>query len=1313
MKKFLLILALLTWGALLMAKELLIIATSPVLPGKFIPMQQAAGASGITLRYMFAEKILKDDPELIIGKADMVVFDTLRSDMEGFIRTKIPKTLEDLHAKKIPILWSNPQKLTTEHIAEADAKRLYTYYLHGGSANVAHFFQALFLNMEGKSMERVEAPIVFPESAIYYPGKTPVYATPEAYMKARGITENSPKPIIAIAFHKQTITAQQSAFIDAMIHSIEARGGIAWAYYTPVMDKNATTAMIRHAGKTMANVLITTQITYLADDKKSEFEALGIPVIGAITYRKGDEAQWRADKHGIAVMDIPFYLAQPEIAGVSDIQLAAALGKDDQITPITAQMEAVVGKAINLAKLQSKPNNQKKVTIFFYNYPPGEKNFSASFMNLPRSFVETLRLLKEAGYVTDSLSEEVLITKLQRLLEPFYREGKLEGLLADDLAEKLSVDVYEEWLSSLPQSVRDEMIKAHGNPKDSAMVITQNEKAYFVIPRLKIGNIVLLPQASRADYRSDNLAAKEKALYHNTNAAPPHAYMAMYLWARTQGSSDAIVHYGTHGNQEWLPGKERGLSVYDYGMLCVGDVPVVYPYIVDDIGEAMQAKRRGRATIISHQTPPFAPAGLHQKLVQMHEDLHAWIAQDEGSVKEKIKNSIMEQVKKEHIVENMGLKYEYMDKNFSEFIAQLHTHLHELAKEAQPLGLHTFGISDEEKLRIGNVLLMIGNSAWESVATDQLEADEVFVGDYKKLGASEPYMWVKKYVVEGENMDTLSPKLKEILLKAKEYYLKLDASNESTGFLAALAGKYIPTSYGGDPIKNPDSLPTGRNMYGFDPSRIPTKAAWEAGKEAMNMLIVEHTKRHGSAPKKLTFSLWSVETMRHQGILEAQALYAMGVEPVWDEGGRVKNVRLIPREQLGHERIDVVLSATGLYRDHFPNTMKQLARAAQLATDVNESGNPIYANTQRIKAALMEKGYDEKGALKAAQTRIFSNESGRYGTGINDASLASDTWDKEKEGNDKLGQLYLSRMQSAYGPDESEWGQNGKGVNLYAEHLRGTEGAILSRTSNLYGMLTTDDPFQYLGGISVALKHLEGRAPDLYISNLRGNGGGKIEGADRFLSRELATRNFHPGYIEGLMKEGYAGTLQALDGMNNFWGWTAVAKEIVRDDQWKEFADVYIHDKHKLGLDKWFETHNPHAQAQMIERMLEANRKGYWKEDQKSIDELKARYRELASKYDVRSDNKVFEKFVNEMPTGYGMMQSAVSKPSKSLAKAQTQKSQPKSEPIKPLPPKPNVVKGMKLEKVIPPKPSNNTAYTAAGAGAVGLSILIGIVSGL
>jgi cobaltochelatase CobN len=408
------------------------------------------------------------------------------------------------------------------------------------------------------------------------------------------------------------------------------------------------------------------------------------------------------------------------------------------------------------------------------------------------------------------------------------------------------------------------------------------------------------------------------------------------------------------------------------------------------------------------------------------------------------------------------------------------------------------------------------------------------------------------------------------------------------------------------------------------------------------------------------------------------------VEPVWDSGGRVSGVKLVSREALGRPRVDVVLSATGLYRDHFPNAMKQLVEAVRLAAEAEEADNPVAANARRIAADLIKRGVPAEAAKRAGQTRLFSSESGKYGTGLDDAVLATDTWKGKAEGDRKLAQLYLSRMQFGYGPDEAEWGQAGAkdgkgkalaGLNLYAEQLKGTEGAVLSRSSNLYGMLTTDDPFQYLGGIALAVRHLDGKAPQLYISNLRGTGpgGGKVEGAAQFLAKELATRNFHPGYIQGLMQEGYAGTLQVLDSVNNFWGWNATAREVVRDDQWQEFVDVYVRDKHRLGVKDWLEKENPHALAQTIERMLEAARQGYWQADAATVDELKQRYRELAAKHDVRTDNAAFAKFA-----GYGL-QTPAAAPAPTRPQSASQLAEPPPPPETPAPP---VIQGMQLEKI-------------------------------
>jgi cobaltochelatase CobN len=238
---------------------------------------------------------------------------------------------------------------------------------------------------------------------------------------------------------------------------------------------------------------------------------------------------------------------------------------------------------------------------------------------------------------------------------------------------------------------------------------------------------------------------------------------------------------------------------------------------------------------------------------------------------------------------------------------------------------------------------------------------------------------------------------------------------------------------------------------------VPTKAAWEAGKQALDQLLAAHRAKSGRLPKKLTFTLWSVETMRHFGLLEAQALWALGVQPQWDAGGRVSGVKLIPREQLGRPRVDVVLSATGLYRDHFPNVMKQLAEAVRLASEARaEADNPVAANAaaHRTQPACA-KGVPAAEARNAGATRIFASASGRYGTGLDDAALATDSWKTQGEGDRKLAELYLRRMQYAYGPDEAGWGRAGVAtapqLNLYAEHLRGTEAAVLSRTSNLYG----------------------------------------------------------------------------------------------------------------------------------------------------------------------------------------------------------------------------------------------------------------------
>ena len=1293
--------ALLPWhGAT--AQNILIVATSPVPPGKFRAVSEIAQKYGLTVEARFAERIPPDQVATLFAGRDAVIFDAARSHMQDAVKGRLAKALPDL---KAPHLWMKDDGPQGDGFPKALAATLHAYYTNGGRANFDGFFATLAAHLRQEALPKVAPPFVFPDAAIYHP-QAPgrILATPGDYFRWRNIDPAQRPPTVAIAMHQIYIGAEQTTFIDDLVTRIEAGGAIALPYYAGVMSPHK--AMLTMEGHVVADAVINTQIVLDPEGRRRELAELGIPVTQALSYRKGDEAAWRADPQGIPLIDVPFYLAQGEYAGIVDPLVASYSDKNSgEIVAIPEQAAAVVNKALNLVNLQRKANAEKKVAMLFWNYPPGEKNLSASFMNVPRSLETTLKAMQAAGYDTRAETEVTLIASLQRLLAPFYRDGELAGLLRDGLAERLPVATYKAWLKGQPQAIQDEIHERWGTPEKSAMVIVDRGEAYFVMPRLAVGKLIVSPQAPRGERWEE----KEKALYHSSKAAPSHFYLAHYLWLREHFKADALVHYGTHGSQEWLPGKERGLPVTDYPMLTVGDVPVVYPYIVDNIGEALQAKRRGRAVIVTHQTPPFAPAGLHESLTIIHDLLHQWLAQDDGAVKDKLAVDLKKRVKKERIDKDMGWNDARIDKDFRAFIDELHNHLHELAQTAQPLGLHTFGTPPQEKHRLGTVLLMLGKGFHETAArtmgVNEDDLDEIFVGDYTKLTSTPPFRMLAD-ALAGKTVLPADKALAEKLEQGRRWYAALGAQGEIAGLLSALAGQHRPTSYGGDPIKNPDALPTGRNLYGFDPSRVPSKQAWEAGKEAAEALIAAQTAKTGRPPKKLAFSLWSVETMRHQGILEAQALWTMGVEPVWDAGGRVIDVKLVPREQLGRPRVDVVLSATGLYRDHFPNAMKQLAKAVELAARANEADNPVYANSRAIAERLVKQGVPEKAAQRAAETRIFSNESGRYGTGLDDAALATDTWKSKGEADKKLAALYLSRMQYAYGSDESAWGTKGIAgadehgdsagakVNLYAEHLKGTEGAVLSRTSNLYGMLTTDDPFQYLGGIGAAVRALDGKAPELYISNLRDSGtdgkGGKIEGAAQFLAKELATRNFHPGYIQGLMAEGYAGTLQVLDGVNNFTGWTTVSREIVRDDQWQEFVDVYVRDKHKLGLKDWFEKNNPHALAQSIEKMLEMARHGYWQADAKTVAELKQRYRELAKRHDVKSDNAAFEKFAAE---GFGLVA-----PLPAPAPSPTRLQRAADLVAPPPPPAPPLITGMTLEKVDNRLPEPPPLALAGGA---------------
>ncbi len=1175
-----------------------------------------------------------------------------------------------------------PIKITAESklrkgISLTQSQRLFDYYYNGGEENLRRMLVFLSTDLFALSNEKALPPIVFPKLGIYHPDyQKTVFDNLPAYMEWK--TAKDGISLVGIAMSRETIAAGETRIIDALIKAIERRNGIAVAFYYPGNGESEYLDLLSPDGKVAVDNIINTRIIHWADKRRAEYEKLNVPVLQVLPYTKGDQAQWESDQAGIPAQVTPFYLTMPEIAGVIDPMVISARREHHKQMPIDYQLDNVVNKAFKLSALKHKTNSEKKIAIMFYNYPAGEKNASASFLNVPTSLAAIFKTLKGADYQVEAKPESWFIERTGLMLRPFHRElpyAELPGLgIATGAGGLLPMTRYLAWYNTLPLAVRKAIEQQWGPPESSFTVADIDGQQQFIIPRSISGNVMILPQPPRG-----NRQERENAIYHDKNIPISHNYLAVYLYAREHFGADAIVHLGTHGSHEYLPGKERGLSLYDAGNMAAGDTPIIYPFIMDDVGEALQTKRRGRATVISHLTPPFAKSGLYAELVDLHELMHQYNALDEGGVKARTKEAIIKAVIERNIHQDLSWDKPALNAGFAKFLPELHDYLSVLGAQNQPLGLHTFGDIPSAEHLLSTLVQMLGKRFVEPAeryaekrnahpAEPANTNNHDGAVDYRRLKQSPEYSLIRRFVIGAANLNEIEDKaLRALLIEAKANYANFQNIEENSALLEALAGKYVSSSTGGDPIRSPEALPSGRNLYGFDPSKIPTQAAWQAGKVLMQDLIANYYNEHAAYPDKLSFSMWSIETMRHLGVVESQVLYAMGVRPVWNDSGRVTGTEIIPYRELKRPRIDVVLSATGLYRDAFPNIMMMIAKAIETVARLKEDNNFVYRHASKLKAELLAKGMNEAEADTLSTIRIFSNESGNYGTNIASASLASDTWKAE----DKLAKLYLSRMGFFYGSDEKTWGKKRADIDLYAKNISGTDAVVFSRSSNVYGLLSSDDPFQYMGGISLAVRHLDGKSPQMFISNLRDPDNHRSEPLGRFLATELRTRQFHPQWIKAIQAEGYAGTLTTLDVLNNFWGWQVVDPDNVRDDQWQEFFDVYVQDKYELNMREWYENNNAHALVQMIERMLEAARKEYWAADAETLKTLTETYIELAQKYDVFTRNEGFKTFVNEQAAGFGLA------PLTPLAQAKTVHAQAAPQSAQSTP-----VEGQKMEQV-------------------------------
>ena len=1332
-----------------------LLTTYVVSPARLAKLVAGAQQAGVPLLVLPAEQSSSQALQQVLLNAQLLVVDAPHSSVAQAVAAQFGEVINRAKTPYVVVgefatVAKNQPPLLAPLVAQrgvgaAWAQRLREYWRFGGAGNLAHAMATLQQGGPRTAADALPAAVQLPSAGLYHPTWAQIEANVQALeklpiYKINGHLAPVERPqdalkTVAIAVNNAVFTSDDTPWLDSLIAALEQRGLRAYAFYGPRQQKDLFWRMTHTPdgdGRRVADVLINAALVFNPTERKAELERIGIPVLQTMPALAMDAAQWSQSRAGLANSDVSYYYTPAELSGMVDAMLITARNPvSGALHPIAAQINAVADKAAALTRLQQTPPALRKVAMLVYNYPAGEGNFGASFLNVPKSLHTMLGAMQGAGYQTTAPAAEDITRQVQATMASFYKPEQAQALRAQGLADTLPLVDYLKWFRTLPKDTQARIEAYWGPPK----------QADFIIPRVLLGNVVVMPQPLRYEVTMSNhtLEQRKRKIGHRSAVPLSHNYLAAYLWIRTQLGAHALVHVGTHGTLEWAPGKERALSTLDDPLLALGDVPNIYPYIMDNLGEAITAKRRGRAVLVSHSTPMFSPAGFRPKAHEMHDLMHDWETVAPGPTKVELESRLIDHFVEQQYHRDLGWPQEKIRSDFAGFMELLHPYLDELAQTAQPLGLASFGEVPSPERRLLMVLQTLRKPLIEALGED---IDEVFLLDAAKLMQSRPARWLQVALKDAQaasQLDlravdaaaiaaklaagssvpnraegkVLDPKvLLALALKAKQLDAVLAHNKEISGFLAALDGQHLAASYGGDPVRNPESLPTGRNLYGFDASRVPTRQAWDTGVAAFEAWMAQHRKENkGQWPEKIAFTLWAGETMRHQGVMESQAFYALGVKPRWDDAGRVVGIDSVPATELKRPRVDVLLSVTGSYRDQFPTVMRWLDVAVRQVAVLPVNDNFVARNSQAVAQKLLKAGASPTQAQAWSTARVFSNEQGSYGTGLNEGTLATDTWAKaDKAGGDaQLAQLYIDRMGHGFVDGQGTAADGIARQLAYASNLAQVDAALLSRTSNTYGVLTSDDPFQYLGGIALAVRQLTGREPSLYVQNLRDETEIKTESAAMAINKEMQTRYLHPQWIKAQQAEGYSGTLQVLKTANFLWGWQVTAPQEVRQDHWQSLHNVYVRDQYQLGTRQWLEGDNRAAFAQTLERMLDAVRLNYWRPDDATRKELVQAYTEAVKASGLAEVSPQVRRFA-ELALNPNAAPQPLRAPAPSSARPQSRSPSPATAKPNPAAAEPDgqmPVKGLRMEPQVQTDAKETAMPSVVNALAVVFSVTL------
>lgn len=998
---------------------------------------------------------------------------------------------------------------------------------------------------------------IVPFLGLYHPDAASPFSNPDEflswYRNRPDFREDS--PFVAIMGLSRLLSVDQIEKMAYIIRRLERAGFsavMAFGWDPKVLKK----LMRDRSGKPYADIILAFSLKFqsaLDESVGKNLRELNIPVVNLLNLQMSTISEWEADPQGVTPLEVGWSVANPELSGI--IEPSVVAGKEKQINKETGQtvylhkaikenLELIIPRIKKWVQLQRKPDDQKKVVILFYNHSPGKQNIGAGYLNVFTSLEQVIARLRTEGFVVGSRDDLTAETLRDLILTSGrnignWAPGELEDMLRNQSIVRLPVETYKSWFAALPEHFRKHVIEQWGEVEKSDIMIRNGE---LIIPGIAMGNLMLMPEPSRG--WSDD----PEKLYHSPTLYPHHQYVAAYLWMKHVFRADAMIHFGTHATYEWLPGKQVGLSPSCPPDVVMTDIPNLYPYLVDDVGEGIQAKRRGRGAIVDHLIPPVKEGGLYQEYIKLYEMIGQYnISLSSGAETAAVRlEAIVD------LIRRLGI-----DKDLSltdigeEELEEVEHYLAEVRDNFMPYGLHTFGVSPD-----GEAL-------------------------------SETVQFILKMHPERDG--------REVTRRLSE-----SGERELNRLIAGLNGRYVPPGQGNDPFRNPEAIPTGKNFYGFDPAKIPSKAAYKLGVKAAEDIIEKSLKEKNQYPEKVAVVLWAVETIRNEGLNEAMILHLMGMKPKWDGSDRVIGVEAIPGAILQRPRVDVLINPSGLYRDLFPNMFLYLDKAVQAASVLTDIENLIRRNSERMRASLIESGLPEDQALRLSQMRIFTQTPGAYGNRVSELTGASGLWEKD----DEIAQPFEKHDGYAYG--QGKWGI--KAPEALRQNLKMSDVAVHSMSSVVLGTMDNDDLFQDLGGLALAIRKARGKAPDTLIARQQRPNEIKVENLSKTLGRELRTRYLNPKWINGMKEENYAGAREMSRFVEHLWGWQVTTPFAVDEAKWRETYAVYVEDKYGLDIKSFFNQANPWAYQSITARLLESIRKEYWQADESTKRKLAVEY---------------------------------------------------------------------------------------------------------